>query len=741
VTREGKVKVLDFGLAKVLSPVSDESPTQTRHTEPLVLMGTPAYMSPEQVRGEVVGRQSDIWSFGVLLYEMLAGVSPFARNTTAETLARVVESEPDFSLLSGDVPDNVRRLVRRCLEKDSRRRAQHMGDVRLELEDGLAVLAMPSASVTTPVKAQPKIRRTVLLAATVVFAALSGLGGWFLAGRSGSSADIPPIRLFIPFPQPPAAQPFGIRTLAISDDGSRVAYASSRRLWIRRLDQNDPTGIETDTALDPFFSPDGRWVGFYSLGLLKVPAEGGSPIRIAMSSERPAGAAWGADGTIVFADTEGLHAVSENGGDVRLLVTPDRQRRERLYAWPSFLPDGQSFLFTILSEGSEPAQIALFDLKTLQLRVLFTGGTAARYVSSGHLVFASGSLLKAISFDANRGQVSGDAITVSDVEVATRGDNGAADFAVSKSGTLVFLPPLLPTGRILEWIDRQGKREPVAIRPGPYNYPRVSPDGTRIALDLVTSVGRDIWILSLDRMSLTQLTDGPTEDMLPQWSLDGRRLYFASDRTGNFDVYSQAADGASPARLEFAGPGLHALQSFSPDGTLALVYENFRDTGVLELATPDRLKPLLSSAEFDERLAQFSPDGKWIAYESDESGNQVEIFIRPFPDVGGRREKVSIDGGRYPHWGREASNELFYVNLNGDMMSVSVTLTPELKIARATKLFAYQKPPAGRSGMPYDISPRDGRFVVTSPAQENPVEPTSVSVVLHWIEELLRQRR
>jgi eukaryotic-like serine/threonine-protein kinase len=746
VTPEGRVKVLDFGLAKALAPASGEGPTQTGLTEAGLIMGTPAYMSPEQARGEAAGRQTDIWSFGVMLYELLTSTSPFGRPTTAETLARLLGTQPDYSVFPSDVPAGARHLVRRCLEKDQKRRLQHMGDVRIEVEDALATLGIAAGQVS---EGPERRRRSWLWAAGgIAIAALAALTGWFFAQRSVSAVPAGAVRLSIPFLERPMSQPFGAGHLAISGDGSRVAYASNNRLWIRRMDQKDPIAINV-SGTNPFFSPDGAWLGlFRESGLIKVPVDGGSPTLIAMTSDRPGGATWRADGTIVFATTEGLFQVSADGGESRLLVSPDRARKERLYAWPQFMPDGQSILFTLLQEDSrDGGQIALLDLKTLERKILLTGGSSARYVPTGHLLYASGPVLKAIGFDLDKGQVHGEPVSLPEIEIATAADNGASNFAISTTGTLIFTPAAMANTvapdlrldlRTLVWIDRQGKEEPLAIEPGRYAYPRISPDGTRVALDIGGGGNRDIWILDLQRLSLTQLTNGPTEDMVPVWSVDGRRIFFASDRTGNHDVYSQAADGATGARVEYAAPGFQAPLSFTPDGTQLIVNELFTDAGILTLARPDRLESLLHS-EADERLPYVSPDGNGIVYESDESGQQFEIFLRPFPDVSGGRAKISINGGRYPLWGPKGSGELYYVNLDGDMMAASVTLSPSLKLGKVTKLFNWQKPPNGRSAMVYDVSKVDGRFLVTKPVAQTPDGPTYVSVVLNWTEEL-RQR-
>ena len=523
VTPEGRVKVLDFGLAKALAPASDDVPSLTAiPTEVGVVMGTPAYMSPEQARGEAAGRQADIWSFGVVLYELLTGVSPFRRQTTADTLASVLGTQPDYSVLPSDTPANARHLVRRCLEKDRKRRLQHMGDVRIEVEEALSALTAEAApGPAAAVAANGRRRRA---AGAIALAVLAGVAGWFLAHRSASTTPAAVVRLSIPSLEPPFLSPYGARHLAISADGSRVAYASANRLWIRRMGQKEAVAIEvTCRQILSFPQTANGWVFSVRrvvIGLKKVPALGGTPVPIVATSERPGGGTWRADGTIVFATSEGLYQVSENGGEPRLLVKPDPRRKERAYAWPQFMPDGRSVLFTIVPEDSiEGAQIAVLDLKTLEARIVLKGGSAARYASTGHLVYASGQTLKAIAFDPDTQQTRGDPVSLPDIEIATTPDNGAAEFAVSETGTLLFVTPNVPGQplRTLSWVDRQGKEEPLALAPGRYAYPRISPDGTRVALD-IPGANRDIWIWNLQRPSLTKLTSGPTEDMLPVWS-------------------------------------------------------------------------------------------------------------------------------------------------------------------------------------------------------------------------------
>jgi len=715
ITPEGRIKVLDFGLAKAIEAAPPDAPTEmAMRTEIGVVMGTPSYMSPEQARGEITGRQTDVWSFGIVLCEMLTG-----------------ETRADLSRLPPDTPRTIRDLIRRCLEKQVRRRVQHMGDVRIAIEDALAEPRIDTPPLSAaPIAAEWNIGRVASVVAALLI--VGGLG-WFIGRRAVPARAPTPIQLSMLFAERPFGGTAGSRNVAISRDGTRVAYAGRTKVWIRPLDSNEPHAV--GIGAQPFFSPTGEWIGMFrpQVGLIKVPVGGGSPVVLAKTSERTGGATWAA-GSIVFATTEGLYRVAESGGDVRLLVKPNPQRNERLFMWPHFLPDGRSLLYTIIPAATNDApQIALLDLDNLERRPVMAAGSGAQYVEPGRLVYASGAALKTVAFDARTRQTSGEAASL-DIAVASSADNGAADFAVSGTGSLIYL---LATAaqrivRSLSWIDRQGRDEPLALEPGTYSYPRVSPDGRFVALDVFTGPSRDIWILNLERSTFTQLTDGPTEDMTPIWSADGRRVFFASNRSGTFDVYSQAADGATGARAEFVGPGFQAPQSFSNDGKRLIVYHDFNDLRVVTLGNSDRSQPLLTT-QFDERNGEISPDGALIAYESNESGERFEIFLRPFPDVAARREQVSIDGGRYPVWGRTGSGELYYVALDGAMMAVSVSSSPTLKLGRPTKLFQSETPTGGVSGTPYSISPIDGRFLVARKVQQTTTEQTQLSVVLNGL--------
>ncbi len=638
------------------------------------------------------------------------------RDTEPDVVARVLESQLDYATLHSETPARGREVL-----------ASHGAE--------------PTSSVAHP---PPVItlRRTTAALTLIALVILAAIGVSSLTDRRTPPVTPAVVRYSISSTGTRFAAGAGVERIALSADGSRFAHSLGDRIVIRRLREQEPISIDIGNAASPAFSPDGKWLAFLSNGLKKVPSAGGTVIDIAASTDRPAGATWGSRGTIVFATTAGLYEVDEDGGIPRLLAKPDPARGELQYAWPRFLPDGRSVLFTIVRHGSiDKAQIAWLDLRTLAAEVLLTGGASARYVPTGHLVYGAAQTLMAVSFDLDARTTRGDSVALRDVAIVTATDNGAADFAVSDNGTLAYVAPRPaspPRARTLVWVDRQGNEQPLSLEPGRYVYARVSPDGTRIAIDVAGS-NRDIWIWDLSRETLTRLTDGPNEDMTPLWSPDGQRVFFASNRTGNFDVYSQPADGSTQATVEFELPTFQGPSSFAPDGAQLVVNEEFHDLSVLDL-THDTLRPLLQR-DANDWIGEVSPDGRWIAYESDESGAQFEIYVRPFPDVTGQREKVSIDGGRYPRW-PSRSNELYYVALDGAMMAVPIELTPTLRVGRAMKLFDFAMPQRGISGRPYDVSETDGRFLITEPPLFQTVTETiDASVVLNWFEELREQAR
>ncbi|MEP7311902.1 MAG: TIR domain-containing protein [Pseudomonadota bacterium] len=609
---------------------------------------------------------------------------------------------------------------------------------RLVNQAGAGATGAPVPAIGSALrKPRKRLSRPVVAVLAGVSAAAGALAAWLFMNRNETASAAAPIHVSLPFIGKPGGFPIGTQDVAIAADGSAVAFSSFSALQIRSLRSSEAVTIAIECS-NPFFSPDAAWVGCWKQpNLVKFPVTGGAPVSIAPLSERSAGASWGSTGTIVFATTEGLFRVAEGGGNPELIAAPERERGEQLLAWPQLLPDDQALLFTVLaSDLDKPPQIGWLDLRSRERRVVLTGGSSARYLPSGHLVYASTEKLFTIPFDPQTGKTRGIAAVLPDLRIALAQDNAAADFAFSSTGTLVSIPPSPAAGGTeLFWVDRQGTRTSLGLEPGRYAYPRVSPDGKRIAIEINNGKNRDLWIWDLRRTSLTPLTRGPSEDLLPEWNVDGSRVFFASNRSGTLDVYSQAADGADDARVEYAGPGAQVPQPMTPDGKQLIVFNDFKTLNILELGKPV-LQPLPSTGA-EVWLSAVSPDGRWIAYESKESGAQTEIFLRPFPDMNSRREKISVDGGRYPLWSRTGKDELFYVDLKGGMMSVDIRLNPELQVGKVTKLFDWRPPPASLTGRLYDVSPVDGRFVIPV-YREGVAEATQVPVVLNWTSSLAR---
>ena len=734
VRDDGRVKVLDFGLAKSSTTSIDERASTVMATQAGAILGTPAYMSPEQARGEATGPQTDIWSFGVVLYELLSGRSPFAAPSSAETIARVIGSEPDYGRLPAGLPGRIVLLLKRCLRKDPKQRLHHIADARLELDEQSSSTI---ADVPTGVGNHQRSSRTAWV--TLLLIATAGVT-WWLATSLRIPAPRAVMRAELVMPSGIPVSPYGVRHLAISRDGSRIAVGTGSSLTVRRLDDGSVITI-AGGALNPFFSGDGRSIGFFDLeGLRTASLSGGAPVKIFATADRTGGGDWRDDGLIVFATTEGVFTIHADGSQLTPVVKADASKGQRALMWPRFLPGGRSVLLTVLSTGSiDAAQIAVLDLQTAQLSVVVQGCTVATYVDPGYLVYGSARQLKVVGFDVTRQQTTGEPTAIDDLQIANTADNGAAEFDLSSSGSLVYLPPASNTpGYRLWWVSRDGRETPLELPPGRYAYPRVSPDGTQVLLDIAGGANRDVWIWSIPRKSLSQLTSGPTEDLLPIWSPDGARVFFASDRSGNFNVYSRPADGATAERLEIDAPGLQFPLSFTPDGRL-LVLEAYTNISIAD-QSGKKLTPLLNSP-FIERLGEVSPDGKWIAYESDEAGKQIEIFVRPYPGVSTRREKISIAGGRFPKWNPKSPNELFYISPDGAMMAARVPTSPALAGGAVTKLFDAVPPPAGVSGRNYDVSPVDGRFLVPRPLPTEGRSDLHVSLVVNWIDSVRAARR
>lgn len=754
ITPEGKVKVLDFGLAKALEgdPAGQDisaSPTLTfAATQAGVILGTAAYMSPEQAKGRAADRRADVWSFGVVLYEMLTGRMLFSGDTVSETLASVIKDEPGWNRLPADLPPTIQRLLRRCLTRDPRQRLQAVGEARITIEQYLANPA--AAQNLTPQAAggqNVSLGRRLMpwaVAAAMGLAAAVSLWGWLRIPPSPA----PVVRRFVV--ELPKGQVIGgpVASLALSPDGAYLAYDASRmngagwQLHLRAMDQFESQPLGTEEGADAFFSPDGQWVGFFAGGKLKkVSVRGGTPIVLAQAS-RSFGAAWGSDGKIIYSPEadSGLWEVSEAGGPPQRLTQPDTARGERGHRWPEILPGGHAVLFAMIpSSGTyDQSSIAVLSLKTGKWRTLIEGGSNPKYVSSGHLIFARAGTLMAAPFDPDRLEMTGAPVPVLE-GVFSDNTTNQAFYSVSADGMLVYMPASTNRAEANQfvWVSRKGAEQPLAAPARPYQIPRLSPDGRQIAVRMAeTNV--DIWVYDMARGALPRLTFQPGEDEAPAWTRDGKRVAYGSSQGSKpRTIFWRNADGSGVEEVLFEGGQHTHPNAFSPDGRFFAFTDydpaSKGDIFVLPLSGDRKPQPFLKTP-FNEYDALFSPDGHWLAYTSDESG-QNEIYVQAFPGPGGKAQ-VSTDGGHSPVWSRDGK-ELFYRN-GSRMMAATVTFRPSFSASSPRVLFEGIYLDTPRRETNYDVSPDGQRFLMLK-GEVGGTGPTQYHVVLNWSEELKRR--
>jgi len=750
VRPDGTAKILDFGLAKALEPMAtmaatvSMSPTITTPamTQAGLILGTAAYMSPEQAVGKPADKRSDLWAFGVVLLEMLTGRQVFDGETVSHVLASVLKDQPDWTALPARTPASIHRLLRRCLEKDCKRRLDSAGDARLEIDDALVSTpdgtAVPLSSVDMR---RPLWRRALAMSTAVMLGALlAGTIAWIVWRPR------PPlvVRTTIPTSGTTALSVTSVDPdITITPDGSRLVYRSRGQLLVRALNQFEPTvlgGLGLPRGL--FISPDGQWIGFFDgLLLKKVAITGGPAVTIAsVDGGGPRGATWGPDGTIIFATsnpTTGLQRVSSAGGDPIVLTRPDRSSGAQDHFWPEFLPGGNAVLFTIfpVAGAVENAQIAVLDLRTGSSKVVIRGGSHARYVSTGHLLYGASGTLRAVAFDLARLEVVGTPAPVLDGVLTTT--PGATDVAVSANGSLAYVPGKAGAGgqQTIVSVDRQGRASRLAgIQPGSYRDVRVSPDGAHLAVATID----DVWIYDLARATLSRLTTDPSNDTRPLWTPDGRRVVFSSNRNGYNEIYWRPADGTgSDERLLSRAKDLIDLRAdnFSSDGRQLLftdVTSRIRCTiGQMAVEDPSDVKVLVTS-EFCNDYPTVSPDGRWMAYHSNLSGH-YEIYVERYPELGDR-QLISTNGGWRPIWSHDGREVFFADPDNRQILTVPVQSGTTLVAGRPTVLFDFPIATIGGSH-PYDVS-RDGRFFIIGREESDSGQLSNVILIQNWFEEL-----
>jgi serine/threonine protein kinase/Tol biopolymer transport system component len=745
VRADGTVKVLDFGLAKSVAPGGALAPglaasatVTAAGTLPGTILGTVAYMSPEQASGRPVDARTDIWAFGVLLFELLAGRRPF-EGAPAEVLGAILASEPKWDALPATVPTRIRQVIRACLQKDVRQRLANAQDVRLAL-DGVFdadVIVAPKSPLS----------RSLLAMAVVGIAALAAVLWTGLLRRPSEIAAGPVVRSSHVLP-PGLDFSFSSQVLAISPDGRRYAYYTTRGLYVRSMDAEDGQFVPgTEEAIaNPFFSADGQSVAYFQAGRLKRQAlAGGAPVVIA-SAGNPFGATWAADGSIFFAELEGIKRVPASGGTPELLVPAASGEQLNVH---QLLPDGETLLFStsrpvpfIRANRWDSADIVVQSLHSGARRVLMPKGSDPRYVPSGHVLYAVEDVLYAVRFDVQALEARGGPVSV--LSGVSRGvTTGAANYAVSDDGTLFYAVGAgAVTRSALTWVDREGRTEPIPeIRPGFHRTPRLSPDDTRVLVE----TGRDLRTYDLATGRETRLTsDG--QSGFPAWRQDGTVAYTSSrsEPEATSNVWLQPPDaGARAARLTTL-TGQVDVDSWSPDGRTLAVHHHPVDGGIdllmISIKDGKASDPVPFAADpHNETASAFSPDGRYVAYQSNETGRN-EVYIRPFPGPGGRTP-VSTGGGAEVVWAR--NGELFFRRVSDHMMmAVPVRTTPTLTIGQPRPLFRLAGLQYGVSAPRYAVT-ADGKRLLMNAVdlrvdQGGTAPRPAINIVQNWHEELKR---
>ena len=734
-------------------------------TQQGVILGTAAYMSPEQAKGKAVDKRADIWAFGVVLFEMLAGRHLFEGETVSETLAAVLMREPDFSAVPPNLHPRMRLLLERCLEKEPKNRYGAINDARVDIEKALAdpagVLVQPAAGTESKTRL-----RTILpwLAATAILSIIvAGMAVW----RLKPSEPKQTIRFEHELREGRQFNSdeggFTRFQMAVSPDGSKFVYGTTDGLYLRSMNALDAgliAGTDKD-SVQPFFSPDGQWIGYFSESdqkLKKVAISGGAPVVLCDAGISVVGVSWDTKDAIVYSDTlHGIMQVSANGGIPESLIKRNYAdaAKEGFPAYPQMLADRKTLLFTNINRTPDRnGQIVARSLESGEQKVLVKGGFHARYLPTGHIVYALSNNLFAVPFDLDKLEVTGGSVSV------LEGVRGAV---FSDSGALVYVPqPASAAGTTgtasfactLVWVDRQGKEEPLGASPDAYEYLRISPDGSKVALSIAGG-NRDIWVWDILHKTPTKLTFDKADDIFPLWTPDGKRILFSSRRTQSIyeGIYWKSADGIGEDELIVSKQDQAIMPwSFTSDGKILALHRYSVDPrlevdiGMLPMEGNREMKMLLQEKHL-ELQPQISPDGRWMAYQSHESG-KGEIFVRSFPDVTKGKWQVSTSGGNSPLWSPDG-RELFY--RSGDTtIAVDVETGPAFKHGNPKILFRGMY----LSGTvlkivttPWDIHPNGKKFLMIKPPASAAGESAAgkslaaapqpkIIVVTNWFAEL-----
>jgi serine/threonine protein kinase/Tol biopolymer transport system component len=751
ITPQGQVKVLDFGLAKAMAPdeasadISNSPTLSLAMTEAGLLLGTAAYMAPEQAKAKHVDRRADIWAFGCVAYEMLTSHKAFDGETISDVLAAIIKGEPDWSALPATTPASIQRLLRRCLQKDVRQRLQAMGDARIAIEEALAGGAESGLSGE-------------------IAAGQRGISGkkshlrralpWALSGIAFLSAAAAAWLLLQPKPQPGVIRfhvppPENLELLAggelsLSPDGRNLVFVTAsgastpQALWLRSLDSLTAHQIPgTEGGFGPFWSPDSQQIGFFTNGKLeKISVTGGAPQTLCDTGGY--GATWNREGIILFAGQGGLYSVPDTGGAPTLVLAPDPARHEASFSFTQFLPDGRHFIFRKYDSVSNRFSLEAGSLDSKQVEDLGPIGSNALYAPPGYLFYLDQSTLMARPFNDRARRFTGPAVPeAQNVGFITGSSYGY--FSVSAAGVLAF--QVAPAGATnqMAWYGRTGQKLGTAGQPNLYTNPALAPDGSRLAVGVGPHGSRDIWIYDLKRETASRLTFNPADDLDPAWSADGSRIFFSSNRAGQVDIYQQAANGLGMAQPVFQSKDQNKyLDDVSADGRY-LLYDtgggaNGTDLWALPLFGDRKPFAFVQGSSFGAHSARFSPNGRFVAYDSNETG-KMETYVQTFPQQTGKWQ-ISPSGGLEAFWRRDGK-ELFYLTPDNQLMAVPVNTDAASSQAGIPKpLFQPQLVSIGNWRNIYVPSPDGQRFLMLTPASEAKPEP--ITVVVNW-PALLRQ--
>jgi serine/threonine-protein kinase len=773
----GRVKILDFGLAKALQGdvgVSSgidltRSPTlSVAATQAGMILGTASYMSPEQARALAADRRADIWSFGVILYEMLTGRRAFVGDTVADTLAKVLEREPDFTLLPPTTPPAIKNLLERCLVKSPRQRMQAIGEARLVIEEtlqNLARLMSADRSVASSVEAEVAPARSraagkvgrmlpwAVAAAALAVAALVALGGFGRAAKT--DREVPPMQVEIAVGNTILDLGLG-SSVALTADGTRLVYVEgddvSRKLLVRHLDRLEPTVLNAgdgsgNAPYHPFLSPNGEWVGFVTSGeLRKIQITGGTAMKLC-AVQRSRGATWLPDDTIVFATSpnSGLSRVSAAGGEPKPLTELDEAKGEGTHRWPQGLPDGKHVLFTSHNFQStfETASLEIVNVETGERKTVYRGGSSGRYVPSGHLVFLNGNTMFAAPFDLRKLELGASPVPVLQNVSVSIGEGGA-QFDFSNNGLLAYVggsSQVEPYPAV--WVDARGGTSQLLPEAGVYGNPQLSPDGGRLALTVWRGDNWDVWVYDIERGVSTRLTFDKSLDSEQIWSPDGQWLIFSSDQNGPDSLYRKRADGSGEIERLTEAKSPQWAATWSNDGRYVMYIQQGEqfDLGYLDLET--RETHTFLATQFSDAFPDFSPDGRWLAYASNENGAWA-VYVRPFP-TGEGKWQVSDVGSAHPRWSGDGRT-LFWRTDDGIMAAEVDTTGGSFRSGKVRQLFTgpFQGGTGGLSvaGLTfndYDVTADGERFVMfPDPQKAGRGDHAHVTLVTRWFDDLER---